>query len=159
MRLGTIGVYGFDETTFHGRLREFGADLLVDIRRRRGVRGAHRAFANATRLQHALAERGVAYAHVLELAPTEDMRDLQRQADAAEGVGGRDRERLAPAYVAAYGASLGDEAFARVLEAVRDARAPVLMCVEADPSACHRSIAAAWLAERLSLGGVTHLTA
>ena len=159
MRLGTIGVYGFDETGFHARLGEFRADLLVDVRRRRGVRGAHYAFANATRLQDALAERGVAYAHVLELAPTEDMRDLQRRADAAAGVGGRDRQRLAPEYVAAYGASLGDEVFALMLEAIRDARSCVLMCVEADASACHRSIAAAWLAERLALGGVTHLAA
>jgi uncharacterized protein (DUF488 family) len=156
-RLGTIGVYGFDEATFHARLREFGADLLVDVRRRRGVRGAAGAFANATRLQRDLAERGVAYAHLLELAPTEGMRDLQRRADVAAGVGSHDRERLDPAYAKAYCASLDGDVLARVVEALGDAGAPVLLCVEEDASACHRSRAAAWLAERLSLAGVTHL--
>ncbi|MFN2179799.1 MAG: hypothetical protein ACK2UV_09955, partial [Candidatus Promineifilaceae bacterium] len=54
----TIGVYGFDETTFFQALKDAGVDTFCDIRRRRGVRGSRYAFANSKRLQKRLAELG-----------------------------------------------------------------------------------------------------
>ena len=43
-RLYTIGVYGFTKQTFHDALDEARIDAVVDIRRRRGVRGREYSF-------------------------------------------------------------------------------------------------------------------
>ena len=75
---------------------------LVDVRQRRGVRGSEYAWANATRLQAALAEAGIDYRHHKELAPTTELRRLQYREDARQGVGKRARTELAPEYVARY---------------------------------------------------------
>lgn len=58
MILSTIGGYGFTEKSFIGRLREANVDTLVDVRRRRGMRGAKYAFLNSSYLQAALADAG-----------------------------------------------------------------------------------------------------
>lgn len=50
----TIGVYGFDADTFLHRLQAAQVGVLLDVRQRRGVRGAEYAWANARRLQRAL---------------------------------------------------------------------------------------------------------
>ncbi|HCR48249.1 MAG TPA: DUF488 family protein [Rhodothermales bacterium] len=50
------------------RLHEI--DILVDVRRRRGVRGKAFAFANRARLESQLAKEGTAYLSLPELAPT-----------------------------------------------------------------------------------------
>jgi uncharacterized protein (DUF488 family) len=150
-RIGTIGVYGGTADGFLGRLREFGADALIDVRRRRGVRGHEYAWANAGRLQELLQAAGIAYVHCLELAPTEAIRDIVRADDRRAGRSNRARTDLSPEYVAAYGAMLAERG---VMDAARVAvtpyAAPVLFCVEADPAACHRSIAADALARDLS---------
>jgi len=112
------------------------------------VRGARYAWANARRLQDALAEAGIAYRHHRELAPTTELRRLQYAADDRNRVGKRSRAVLDPAYVAGYvreildGADLG----ALAAELPHDTTT-ALLCVEADPEACHRSL----IAERLAL--------
>ena len=45
-RVVTIGAYGFSADRFFAALREAGVDTFLDIRQRRGVRGAEYAFAN-----------------------------------------------------------------------------------------------------------------
>ncbi len=64
LRLATIGVSGFDRESFLGALGNAEVDLLLDVRQRRGVRGSEYAWANAKRLQAALAEAGIAYSHL-----------------------------------------------------------------------------------------------
>lgn len=91
----TIGVYGFDGESFPQRLQHAEVRLLLDVRQRRGVRGAEYAWANARRLQAALAQAGIAYEHHLELAPTTALRRLQYAEDARQGVGKRSRRELA----------------------------------------------------------------
>src|SRR3954454_2393912 len=100
--LATIGVYGFSGETFLDALREAGVKLLIDVRQRRGVRGSEYAWANSQRLQAALADAGIEYRHLKELAPTTELRHLQYAADAREGVGKRSRVTLAPEYVSRY---------------------------------------------------------
>ncbi|MEV8638022.1 hypothetical protein AB0395_40860 [Streptosporangium sp. NPDC051023] len=51
--MATIEVFGFDIGSYLERLRQAGVSLLLDVRRRRGVRGAEYAWANARRLQDA----------------------------------------------------------------------------------------------------------
>jgi len=148
----TIGVYDSDAAGFVDALREHRIDLLCDVRARRGVRGARYAFANARRLQELLAEAGIAYRHLPELATTDEMRARQHAADHAEGVGQRTRVRLSDEVARAYTALLDRPgARAALAEVGRSAERPCLMCVEREPEACHRSLAAAALAEALDV--------
>lgn len=151
-RLATIGVYGFDAESFLAALRRADVTLLLDVRQRRGVRGAEYAWANSKRLQAALADAGISYEHRPELAPTTEMRQLQYAADDVAGVGKRNREVLAPAFVERYTAEVLDAADLDAVAALLPADgAAALLCVERDPEACHRSLVAAALAAR---GGV-----
>lgn len=141
--LRTIGVYGFDRESFLGALSGAGVDLLLDVRQRRGVRGSEYAWANAKRLQAALAEAGIGYSHLSELAPTTEMRQLQYAEDEKRGEGKRSRTVLAPAYVERFTAEVLDRVDLEPVVRWIGNSAPVLLCVERDPEACHRSIVAA----------------
>jgi uncharacterized protein (DUF488 family) len=148
-RVVTIGVYEFDLERFLAALRAAGVGLVIDVRQRRGVRGPRYAWANARRLQAALDQQAVAYSHHRELAPTTELRHLQYAADDRAGVGKRSRELLDPAYVERYMREILDRADldALVDELPADS-VTALLCVEADPEACHRSLIAERLAER-----------
>ena len=100
--IATIGVYGFDRDSFLETLRRAEVNLVLDVRQRRGVRGAEYAWANARRLQAALAEAGIGYEHLPELAPTTELREAQYREDARRGEGKRSRTVLAPEYVSGY---------------------------------------------------------
>jgi uncharacterized protein (DUF488 family) len=153
----TIGVYEFDLPSFLGALRAHDVALVVDVRQRRGVRGARYAWANARRLQAALAEARIAYRHHRELAPTTELRHLQYAADDRAGVGKRSRAVLDAQYVERYVSEILDRADldALVAEFPSDA-STALLCVEADPEACHRALIADRLAERHDIP-VTHV--
>jgi uncharacterized protein (DUF488 family) len=148
----TIGVYEFDLPAFLAALRDHDVGLVIDVRQRRGVRGARYAWANARRLHAALAEAGIAYSHHRELAPTTELRHLQYAADDRLGVGKRSRDRIDPEYRKRYIREILDRADldALVAETPTDG-ASALFCVEADPEACHRSLIADRLAERYGL--------
>ena len=152
MRLLTIGGYGFSRESFIAALKRAGVDTFVDVRRRRGMRGAAYSFLNHKKLEATLAVVGVRYIHALALAPTTEIRDAQKASDAANGEAKRDRTRLAPEFVAAYEQKVllryTKEAF---LSAVgEDATNVALFCVEGSPEACHRSLAAAYLSQLLA---------
>ena len=122
------------------------------MRRRRGVRGAEYAWANATRLQELVAREGIAYEHRLDLAPSDDLRRALYREYEQQGIGQRSRTELSAGYVQRYLA----EVLARVdLQALADSLPAVtaLMCVEHAPQACHRSL----IAERLAGVRVRHL--
>ena len=145
--IATIGVYGYTTDDFLAQLLESEVSVLFDVRQRRGVRGAEYAWANARRLQDALAEAGIGYRHFPELAPTTELRQLQYAADAKQGIGKRNREVLAPAYVERYTTEILDRAdLGAVAELLPAKGAAALFCVERDPEACHRSLVAARLA-------------
>ncbi len=156
--VATIGVYCFTGETFIETLRDADVRLLVDVRRRRGVRGSQLAWANARRLQALLAEAGIAYSHRVELAPTTELRHLQYREDDRMGVGKRSRELLAPEYVARYTREILDQADLAPLVAEFPADGlPALFCVECEAAACHRSLIAARLAAEHGFE-VIHLT-
>src|SRR5215204_4278236 len=100
--IATVGVYGFTGEAFIDALRQADVRLLIDVRQRRGVRGPEYAWANAKRLQAALADAGVEYRHHPELAPTTELRQLQYREDDRLGVGKRSRSELAPEYRERY---------------------------------------------------------
>jgi uncharacterized protein (DUF488 family) len=132
-RVVTIGVYGFDADTFLSALR-----------------GAGYAWANAARLQKALSAAGIEYRHLKELAMPDELRQLQYRHDERAGVGQRSRVELADEVRERYRAEVLDRVDLDHLVPADEVLA--LMCVEREPSACHRSL----IAERLG-GGVEHL--
>ena len=145
--IATIGVYGFSADDFLARLLEARVGLVLDVRQRRGVRGSEYAWANSQRLQSALADAGIAYSHHAELAPTTELRQLQYAVDAETGIGKRNREVLAPAYVERYEREiLANVDLGPIADALPARGAAALFCVESDPEACHRSL----IADRLA---------
>jgi uncharacterized protein (DUF488 family) len=153
----TIGVYGFDATSFLAALDEADVGLLIDVRQRRGVRGSRYAWANARRLRAALAVAGIAYSHRRELAPTTELRHLHYAADDRLGVRKRSRAELDPEYRERYLDEILAAADLDALVAELPAEAAsALLCVEAEPEACHRSLIAQRLAQRYGLA-VTHV--
>jgi uncharacterized protein (DUF488 family) len=154
----TIGVYGFDEAGFFDALQQASVDTFVDIRSRRGVRGADYAFANSQRLQARLAELGIRYRHRLDLAPDPATRGQQQAVDKASRTAKRQRAVLDPAFAAAYRqerlASFDSQQF--LVDLGPQARVVVLFCVEREPAACHRSLLATRLQRDLG-AEVRHL--
>lgn len=146
-RVITIGVYGYTADAFFSALVNANVDLFCDIRARRGVRGRDYAFANSQRLQARLRDLGIRYWHLPELAPTTDIRSLQRRADANAGLAKRERPELAESFVTAYLEMLAGPASLAAIDRIASAASvPALFCVERLPSACHRSLVARRLA-------------
>lgn len=143
----TIGVYGTTESGFFQALSDHGITHFVDVRRRRGVRGALYTYANAKALRAKLSTMGITYIHRVDLSPSLETRALQKAADAASGETKRGRAGLDPAFIQGYESdclnSFDEAGFLGEFPA--DARI-VLFCVESLPEACHRSL----LAERLA---------
>jgi uncharacterized protein (DUF488 family) len=155
--VATIGVYGWTLDAWLDALSAADARLVVDVRQRRGVRGSEYAWANAQRLQAALADAGIAYEHRAELAPTTELRQLQYAEDDRLGAGKRSRESLALEYVERYSREiLGQIDLRPIVGALPEDGSSALMCVERDPEACHRSLVAERLASEFGLP-VTHL--
>jgi uncharacterized protein (DUF488 family) len=145
----TIGVYGFDSEFFLQQLRHADVRLLLDVRQRRGVRGAEYAWANSVRLQAALAHARIAYEHHPELAPTTQLRHLQYAEDDRQGVGKRSRRELAAEYTRRYITDILDRAdLTPIVSALPSSGTAALFCVERDPEACHRSLIAQRLTEQ-----------
>jgi len=148
VKIATIGVYGWTLERFLDGLRDADVGLLVDVRQRRGVRGREYAWANAQRLQRALADAGIAYSHHKELAPTTELRQIQYREDDRLGVGKRSRTELAPEYRERYLHEILEQAdLDAVIAELPAERASALFCVEHDPEACHRSLVAERLAQ------------
>ena len=141
--MATIGVYGWTLERFLTALGQEDIGVVVDVRQRRGVRGAEYAWANARRLESALADAGIAYVHWKELAPTTELRRLQYREDDRLGVGKRTRVELAQEYRERFLREILDrvDLDSLVAELPSD-RVFALLCVERDPLACHRSIVA-----------------
>ena len=153
LKFFTIGVYGVKEIEFFKALISHNIDVFCDIRLRRGMRGPKYAFANSKYLQAKLASLGIRYFHFKELAPTKAIRDEQKQADKNKAVKKRDRQTLSPEFIHAYESKiLSDFNSAEFINKLGDnAERVVLFCVEHEPDACHRSLAAKRLAKDLNI--------
>jgi uncharacterized protein (DUF488 family) len=152
--IATIGVYGFDLPSFLGALEDVGVGTVLDVRQRRGVRGPQYAWANSQRLQAALAEAGIGYRQMKELAPTTELRQLQYREDDRLGEGKRSRTKLAPEYARRYAEEILNHADPTPIVEIAAGSYPALLCVERDPEACHRSLIAARLERDYGLKAV-----
>ena len=155
MKLVTIGVYGSDEAAFFGALQRAGVDTFCDIRWRRGMRGREYAFVNSARLQKRLAELGIRYLHLRELAPRPELRAAQDKADKEQGTAKRKRTVLGDLFVDGYRRERLDDFDSRkfLQQFAPESRVVALFCVEREPAACHRSL----LAERLQKDLAIHV--
>ncbi|MFR9546214.1 MAG: DUF488 domain-containing protein [Rikenellaceae bacterium] len=143
MEFYTIGVYGSNEKDFFNKLIQNGIDTFCDIRQRRGVRGSEYSFVNSTYLQAKLHDLDIKYGHELLLAPTSEIREAQKIADANENVSKRSRETLGAVFTSLYKNNILStfdlDAFIDRLDEI-GADKIALFCVETKPRACHRSL-------------------
>lgn len=143
MEFFTIGVYNSTDQEFFNKLFENRIDTFCDIRQRRGVRGSKYAFVNSNRLQARLSEMDIKYGHVIDLAPSSEIRELQKEADAQNGISKRERSELGKIFAIAYKdrilSKFDFDNFIEELDKVAASRI-VLFCVEEKPEACHRSL-------------------
>lgn len=159
-RIVTIGVYGFDREHFFQALLDAHVDLFCDLRLRRGMRGSTYAFANSAKLQQTLSELGIRYVHLKDLAPTEAIRNKQKQEDAHLHILKRARSELGTAFIQAYEqerlCTFVPQTFLEQFG--QEAKVIGLFCVEREPEACHRSLVAKRLERDLGLS-VEHIRA
>lgn len=145
MEFYTIGVYNTKEDNFFRKLSENKIDVFCDIRQRRGVRGSEYSFVNSVRLQHKLATNGLKYIYIKDLAPTSEIRNLQKEVDAKLGEQKRSRNQIGNVFSTAYrNQILNNFDFDGLIHMLNNegAKRIVLFCVEEKPEACHRSIVA-----------------
>ncbi len=145
MEFYTIGVYNSTEKEFFDKLTDNNIDTFCDIRQRRGVRGAKYSFVNSNRLQQKLNDLEIKYGYIADLAPTSEIRELQKQIDLEKGELKRERQELGKVFVIEYKnrilQNFDFETFLEKLDQV-GANKIALFCVEEHPEACHRSIVA-----------------
>lgn len=159
MEFFTIGVYNSTEKEFFDKLVQNNIDTFCDVRQRRGVRGSKYSFVNSQRLQQRLNTLDIKYGHIIELAPTTEIRSAQKEIDLEKGELKRDREKLGEAFIIEYkNKILKSFDFERLIELLdqENANKIVLFCVEENAEACHRSIIAKELSEKYNYK-ITHL--
>jgi uncharacterized protein (DUF488 family) len=143
MKFYTIGVYGSTEQVFFQKLTDNNIDTFCDIRQRRGVRGSKYAFVNSNRLQQKLNGLDIKYGHIIELAPTKEIRELQKEVDFQKGELKRERQELGQVFSIEYKNKIlknfDFNSFIEKLDEVGSSKI-VLFCVEELPEACHRSL-------------------
>lgn len=148
MEFFTIGVYNSTEKGFFEKLTQNNIDTFCDIRQRRGVRGAKYSFVNSNRLQQKLNDLEIKYGYIPDLAPTTEIRELQKEIDEEKGELKRERQELGKVFVIEYKnrilKNFDFDKFFESLDQIGASRV-ALFCVEEHPEACHRSI----VAERL----------
>ena len=106
--LFTIGVYNSTEESYFQKLVENKIDVFCDIRQRRGVRGSQYKYVNSNYLQNKLAELGIKYIYIKELAPTNEIRQKQKDADKLNNETKKLRTSLGQVFVNEYIRATGD---------------------------------------------------
>jgi len=158
----TIGVYGRSEDEFFNLLTDNGINLLIDVRRRRGMRGKKYSFVNSNYLQKKLTDLEIEYLHEKDLSPTEEIRKVQKDEDKLLREQKRKRVKLSGAFLELYRNSVLSEVgldgmLERITELTKVEQIKLcLFCVEAEPQACHRWMIADELMEKAG-GVIQHL--
>jgi uncharacterized protein (DUF488 family) len=142
--LHTIGYQGTIVERFLDTLRGAGVDLLVDVRR---VASSRRPGFAKRRLSENLAGVGIDYLHLRELGTPAEGRAAARSGRTEE------MKRIVRAQLETEEARAELQSLADI---VSRGRAVCVLCFEADPAECHRSIVAEELGHLLPIT-VRHL--
>lgn len=151
MQFFTIGVYNSNKHDFFDKLVQNRIDTFCDIRQRRGVRGSKYSFVNSNKLQEELSDLGIKYGHIIGLAPTAEIRVLQKESDIANDQLKSERRNLSKTFTDEYEKRVLDnfnfELFFEQLDQ-QGANRIAFFCVEEFPDACHRSLVSRRLNEK-----------
>ena len=152
-KIVTIGVYGTNEARFFDALKNGRVDTFCDIRLHRGMRGSTFSYVNSAYLQKKLAELGINYIHVKELAPAKEIRAMQKEDDKHTGAEKRTRTVLGSVFVTEYQKQNLEhfDADTFIMSLPPETKTIALFCVERAPDACHRSLVGALLKEKYSI--------
>lgn len=142
--IATIGYQAATVGSFLDALREAGVELLVDVR---AVASSRRPGFSKTRLAANLQDAGIEYLHLRGLGTPPEGRAAARAGKYPE------LRRIYLEHLVTPGAQDELEALTGL---VRSGRRICLLCFEADPAHCHRSMVAAALADRVPIR-LTHL--
>ena len=153
MIITATGVYGNNETEFFEKLLREKITLFIDIRQRRGMRGKKYAFANSIYLQNRLEALNIKYIHIKELAPTNAVREAQKQYDLLNNQTKQNREYLGHKFIDLYNEQvLNNFCFQKLIDRYISDKV-VFFCVEQKDSACHRSLIVNKLKEEYEIDG------
>ena len=125
-------------------LRAAGVQLLVDVR---AVASSRRPGFAKTRLAANLEEAGIGYVHLRGLGTPSDGRAAARS--------GR-HDEMHRIFIEHLATDAAESDLQALVDLVQGGRRTCLLCFEADPAHCHRSIVAAALARRIPVD-VQHL--
>lgn len=139
----TVGYEGADLADFLDTLRAAGVTLLVDTRER--AQSRRRGYSK-TALAAALKEQGIGYTHLRALGTPPSLRKEYRL--------GLDFDLMARGYAAHLATQAGA---LEELGALAARERACLLCYEADPGTCHRSLIAARLTELGLIGETLNL--
>lgn len=141
----TIGYTRKSLRQFIGLLREAGVEAVIDVRLRNTSQLA--GFAKRDDLAFLLRQGfGIAYEHVVELAPTAEILDAYK------------KDHDWSAYERAYQQLLAErDALVIGQQLLARYQRPCLLCAEDTPRHCHRRLLAEYLAERISDLEIVHL--
>ncbi|RAK59259.1 DUF488 domain-containing protein [Phenylobacterium hankyongense] len=129
MKLATIRYESETQDAVIGRLKAAGVKVLIDVR---AVAASRRAGFSKSLLAASLAEAGIEYVHLRQLGTPKPGRDAARKGHVAE------MRAIFEDHLAEPAAQVE---LARAAEIAGDRKA-ALLCYEADPKGCHRSIVA-----------------
>jgi uncharacterized protein (DUF488 family) len=144
--IATIGYEGATVQSFLAALRADGVKLVVDVR---ALASSRRPGFAKTRLAANLADAGIDYVHMRRLGTPADGRAAARS--------GR-HDEMRRVFLEHLATEPAQEELEALAQLVRADRRIALLCFEADPAHCHRSLVAAALGEQMPLR-VEHLVA
>lgn len=139
MKLATVGYEHDTQAAVIDRLKKAEVKVVLDVR---AVASSRKAGFSKNILAASLAEAGIDYLHLQKLGTPKTGRDAARAGRIAE------MRRI-------YEAHLADEPAAQVelvkAGEIASVRKAALLCYEADPAGCHRTIVAQRLHDQLGL--------
>ena len=102
MEIYTMGVYGSSEDSFFKLLIDNEIDAFCDIRQRRGVRGSQYSYVNSNYLQEKLSVMNIRYYYEKLLAPTNEIRQKQKDDDKQKHIDKKQRTELGLVFKSEY---------------------------------------------------------
>ena len=140
MNIDMTGVYGETEDSFFQKIIDKKITLFIDVRNRRGMRGSKYKFVNSIYLQNKLEVLGIKYIHLKGLAPTAQIRQIQKAQDQLNNEAKQKRTKLSNDFIEKYNKNILSEFdFDYLAKLIAEEKA-LFFCVEAEDDSCHRSL-------------------